>query len=78
MRAELLNRLAAIPRLRHQDHVGLNRDESGDSVTNERMVVDRENPNPRAATSQGASPLSCAGMPEPDSRDHQERLRAVA
>ena len=47
-------------------------------VTNERMVVDRENPNRRAATGQDASPLSCAGMPEPDSRDHQERFRAVA
>jgi hypothetical protein len=74
---ELLDRVTAVGGLRHKGHVGLNADESGDPVANERMVVDRENPNRRATARQSASSLSRAGMLEAVSRDHQDRPGAL-
>ena len=54
---ELLDRVAAVGGLCHQRHVRLDADEPGDPVANERMIVDRENPNRRAAAGHDTSPL---------------------
>jgi hypothetical protein len=45
MTTELLNRVAAVFRLGHQDHVRFVRDQSGEPRSQERVVVDGQNPN---------------------------------
>ena len=78
MRAELLDRFATVGGLCDQGHIRLDPHETGDPFAHEWMVVHRENPNGRAAAAHDASPPTCAGDLEANSRDHQERLTAVA
>ena len=58
----------------HHRHIRLSPDETRNSLAHEWMVIDRENPNWRAAAPHDASPLSRAGILEARSLDHQERL----
>ena len=78
VRAELLDRFAAVGGFGDQGHVRLNADETGDPFAHDGMVVDRENPNSRAVAGHDASPPTCARVLEVNSRDHQERLGDVA
>jgi hypothetical protein len=78
MRTELLDRFPTIGRFCDHGHIGLNSHQTGDPLAHEWMVIDRENSNRRATTGQEASPFSSADIMEAESRDHQERLRAVA
>jgi hypothetical protein len=56
----------------------LNPEDTGDPFVDDRMVVDREDPNWRAAAAHDGSPPRRAAVLETTSRDHQERLREVA
>ena len=49
MTSEFLNRIQAVFGLGHEDHVRFVRDQSGDPRSQERVVVDGQNPNLRLA-----------------------------
>ena len=78
MRAELLDRLATVAGLGDHSHVRLDADETGDALKHERMVVDRENPDGRAALAHGMSPLPRADVLEANSGESHKRLPDVA
>ena len=78
MRAELLDRLATVGGFCDHRHIRLDRHETGDPFAHQWMVVDRENPNWRAVAAHDASPPAACRRLDGSSRDHQERLAAVA
>ena len=78
MRAELLDGLATVGGFGDQGHVRLNSHETGDPLAHEWMVVDREDPNWRAAAAHDVVPLACADAFEANTRDSHERLGGFA
>jgi hypothetical protein len=77
MRAELLNRFAAVGRLCDQRHIRLNADEAGDAFADDRMVSHRENAN-GGLPCHHASPFDGAGGLDGHSRDQRDRAGGVA
>ena len=56
----------------------LDPNESGDAFAHQRMVIDCQNVNPRAAAAHEASPPAVCERLTGHRRDHQERLPEVA
>jgi hypothetical protein len=75
---ELLDRVATVGSFRDQRHIRLDSNETGDAFAHQRMVVDHQNSNPRAAAAHEASPPAVCGRLPGNRRDHQERLPDVA
>ena len=78
VRPELLDSVTTVGGFCDQRHIRLNPNETGDSLSDDWMVVDRENPNSRAVAARHTSPPVVCGRLADDRRDHQERLPDVA
>ena len=72
VRSELLNGIASVGCLAHQNHIGLNAYQTGDSLPHDWMVVNRKNSNLRDA---GAHELLLHAFAL---RENHELLCAVA
>jgi hypothetical protein len=54
MRPELLDGFTAVGGLAYQNHVRLDRNQCGDALANDGMIVNRKNSNPRDIGTHGA------------------------